>query len=211
MGEEKILLIAQESKDEQEMSRAMRQVVQNCTFGKVDPTNLTTFDLEYIFLQLRCKSTGELQTINLKVNDPEAADTYVEVEINLAEVGVEFNSENNNMIKVNDTVMIQMKYPTVGMVQSGKYGQDNESMFALIADCVEFVYSGDESNNAADYTTEEMLAWLETLPDSAFIQIRKFFETLPAIRKTIEFQYKTKSGEIKQGKQVLEGLQDFFS
>jgi len=202
--EEKILLIAMEEENEINMINAVRQIVQNCTFGKVDSTILPMFDLEYIFLRIRSKSVGEVATVNLLCSDDKK--TYVKVDISLEEVGVKFNEEHKSIIDLTDNIKIEMFYPTFEQIQL--LGDANtDDVFKLINTCVRRIYHGEEIHEKSDFTNKDLEVFLDSLNTQQFTEIQKFFTTMPKVSYDVEFTNpKTK----KKLTTTLEGMQSFF-
>jgi len=207
--EEKILLMAMESQKEVEIYEATKQIVDACTFNKLDVENLPTFDLEYIFLNIRAKSVGEIS--KFKVICPDDMQTYADVEVDLTSINVQVDDEHTNKIIIdeNKKLGVVMNYPTIKVLKSGT-NIDNanaEQVFDLLAGCVNHIFEGDKIYPAKDSTTAEIKEFFENLPQESFNNIRKFFDTMPRLRHEIEVENpKTKV----KSKVVLQGLQDFF-
>tara|TARA_A100001011_G_C14132947_1_gene766245 strand:- start:216 stop:947 length:732 start_codon:yes stop_codon:yes gene_type:complete len=205
--EEKVLLQALEANDDVEIKNAIKDIVSTCTFGQVDAGKLPTFDLEYIFLQIRAKSVGETATIRLLC--PDDKETYTNKEIDLTKVDVQVDDSHSNEIKVNDKIKIIMKYPTIDTVDPKKNikGMKTEQVFDMIASCIHSIYEGEQQHNISDYTKEELDKFIENLDRATFDKINKFFETMPQLRHEVEIENpKTKV----KSKVVLRGAQDFF-
>lgn len=202
--EEKILLVAMEEEDESQMIRAVRQIVQNCTFEEVDSSTLPMFDLEYIFLRIRAKSVGEVATVNLLCSDDK--ETYVKVDIPLDEVTVKFDKEHKSLIDLTDSIKIQMLYPTFEQIQM--LGDANtDDVFKLINACVQRIYHGEEIHERADFTDRDLDTFLDSLNTEQFTDIQKFFTTMPKLTYDVKFTNpKTK----KKLTTTLEGMQSFF-
>ena len=202
--EEKLLLIAMEDGEELNIIRAVRQIVTNCTFEKVDASGIPMFDLEYIFLRIRAKSVGEVSTVNLLCPDDEK--TYVPVDIPLEEVNVKFTDDHTNKISLTDEIMVEMKYPTFEMVQKlgdAKAGQ----VFTLVSQCVERIYDGEQIHEKGDFTQKDLETFLDSLNTMQFESIQQFFSTMPKLSHEVKFTNpKTK----KKHKVTLEGMQSFF-
>jgi len=203
--EEKILLIAMEEEDEGAMIRAVRQIVNNCTFEKVDSVFIPMFDLEYIFLRIRSKSVGEVANVNILCSDDN--ETYVPVEIPLDKVNVKFKKGHKNIIDLTDAIKVEMDYPTFETVQD--LGQANAAeVFQLIGRCVKRVYHGEEIHERGDFTQKDLDTFLDSLNTEQFLQIQEFFTSMPRLSYDVEYTNpKTK----KKLKTTLEGMQSFFS
>ena len=205
--EEKVLLQALESNDDVEIKNAIKDIVSTCTFGQVDAGKLPTFDLEYVFLQIRSKSVGEVTNIRLRC--PDDKETYVTKEVDLSKVEVQVDDAHTNEIQVNDKVKIIMKYPTIDTVDPklNIKGMRTQQVFDMIAGCIHSIYDGEKQHSTGDYSKEELDKFLESLDRKSFDKLNKFFETMPQLRHEIEIENpKTKV----KSKIVLKGAQDFF-
>ena len=203
--EEKILLLAMEESDEAHIARALKQIVANCTFDSLDVNVMPLFDLEYIFLNIRAKSVGE--TADLKLLCPDDNKTYAEVSLPLNEVKVEFSKDHTNKIKVTDDITIIMAYPTYELLGMNQDEMTMEKTFKLIEDCTARVIDGETIHERADFNSEDLREFYDSLSSQQFLEVQKFFETMPRLRHKIEvINPKTK----KKNKITLEGLQSFF-
>ena len=208
--EEKILLQALESGSNKEMTAALKQIVHACTFGTVDINTLPIFDVEYIFLQIRAKSVGEIT--KLKLLCPDDKKTYAEVEVDLSKVEVHVDEDHTNKIVIDEKKKIGMimSYPTINSVDPEM--MDNKKlktkqMFDMLANTVYQVYEGDKVQSAGDYSKEELNAFLESLDSKAFNKINTFFDTMPKLKQDIVIENpKTKVKTTL----TLQGLSDFF-
>jgi len=208
--EEKILLQALESGSNKEMTEALKQIVHACTFGTVDINTLPIFDVEYIFLQIRAKSVGEIT--KLKLLCPDDKKTYAEVEVDLSKVEVHVDEDHTNKIVIDEKKKIGMimSYPTINSVDPEM--MDNKKlktkqMFDMLANTVYQVYEGDKVQSAGDYSKEELNAFLESLDSKAFNKINTFFDTMPKLKQDIVIENpKTKVKTTL----TLQGLSDFF-
>ena len=203
--EEKLLLISQESEDQKERIRAMRQIVNNCCFNlSQDIGLLPSFDLEYCFLKIRSKSVGNI--VELKYRDLTDNKIY-NFEVDLDELEVAFNENHKTSIKINDDLGIIMKYPTVELLNSIKTDiEDSETVFEVIKKCVATIYDEDNTYDTKDYTNEEITEFVESIPAKAFEDITEFFETIPVLKH--ELHYKDSDGTDKTI--TLQGIDDFF-
>ena len=205
--EEKVLLMALESQDGKQITNALKSIVDACTFGTINVSALPTFDLEYIFLQIRAKSVGEVA--KLKVKCPDDNETYANVEVDLSKVEVQVDESHTNEIQINDKVKMIMKYPTIDSIDADvdatnlKTGQ----MFDMIGASIYQIYDGETVHNAKDYKKEELDAFIESLSSVHFEKVQKFFQTMPKLQQEIEVENpKTKV----KSKMMLQGLADFF-
>jgi hypothetical protein len=207
--EEKILLQALESNENNQIVQALKDIVNSCTFGQLNGENMPTFDLEYVFLQIRAKSVGEIA--KLKLLCPDDKETYGEVEIDLSKVEVQVDEGHTNNIVVDKekNVGIIMKYPTVDSVDTSKNvkGLKTEQLFDMITTCMHEIYEGEKVHNVNDYSKEDLHKFLEGLDKQSFDKINKFFETMPQLKH--EFELENPKTKVKN-KIVLKGAQDFF-
>ena len=203
--EEKLLLLANESDEENEMIGAIRQIITNCTYEKLDVTGLALFDLEYVFLKIRAKSVGEI--VNLKLLCEDDGETYADVTINLDDVNVKWTEEHTNHIELTDDIGLMMRYPQFDLINLGAGGGETEYIFKMIKSCIKQVYEGDTIHERSDFTDKDLDAFIESLTSEHFAKLQTFFETMPRLRHEVKFKNpKTK----KQNKMTLEGMQSFF-
>ena len=207
--EQKLLMMAQESEDENEIAETIQRLISSCTFGKVDAIVSPIFDIEYVFLQLRMRSVGA--KVKLNVICPDDEKTEVPVTIDLDDIEVQKNEEHTNKIKLDASLMMELKYPSLDQfIKSNFDFADQNAMdtsFQLIASCIDKIYSEEEVWAAADCTKKEMNEFLESMNSSQFKEIEKFFETMPKLSHTITVTNpKTKV----ESDVVLEGLASFF-
>ena len=206
--EEKILLIALESNESLDIVQAVKTIVDDCTFSKLDLGNLPMFDVEYIFLQIRAKSVGEVSKVRILCQDD--MDTYTDVEINLTEIQVEVIEGHTNKIELTDEMGIIMKYPTIDSFQgTGITTIDSSNMLDVISSCILQVYDkkGEDVHYAKDQTAKELIDFIEQLSSQQFKDLQKFFDTMPRLKHTIIVENpKTKV----KNTVVLNGLNDFF-
>jgi len=205
--EEKILLQAMESQEQKQIVQALKDIVSVCTYGQLNVDELPTFDLEYVFLQIRSKSVGEVANIRLLC--PDDKETYVTKDVDLSKVEVQVDDEHSNTIQVNDKIKMVMKYPTIDTVDPKKniQGMKTEQVFDMIAGCIHSIYDGEKEFLVSDYTKEELDKFIESLDRKTFDKLNKFFETMPQLRHEVEIENpKTKV----KSKIVLKGAQDFF-
>ena len=207
--EEKILMIAMESKDNTQIVNAVKDIVQSCTFDKLDIVNLPMFDVEYIFLQIRAESVGEVS--KLKLLSPDDKKTYVEVEVDLTKVEVQVDDNHSNKIELTNEMGMIMTYPTIdSFANSGIQNINAENMLDVIGSCVLQIYenNGEKIYQAKDQTQKEMTEFIESMNTSQFKQVQAFFDTMPKLKHTIKVKNpKTK----KTNDVILTGLNDFFA
>ena len=205
--EEKVLLQALESNDDVEIKNAIKDIVSTCTFGQLDAGKLPTFDLEFVFLQIRSKSVGEVANIRLLC--PDDKETYVTKEVDLSKVEVQVDDEHTNEIKISDTIKMIMKYPTIDTVDPklNVKGMKTQQVFDMITGCIHSIIDGEKEHFVKDYTKDELNKFIESLDRKSFDKLNKFFDTMPQLRHEIEVENpKTKV----KSKIVLKGAQDFF-
>ena len=204
--EEKLLLLAMETEKEEDIISAIKTIINNCTFEKVNVDDLPLFDLEFIFLNVRAKSVGEV--INLKLLCEDDKETYADVSINLEDIKVDFNDTHTNIIELNDNVSIIMSYPQYNMMTTPEGGSDTAYVFKIIKQSVSQIVEGETIHEKADFTEKELDEFIESLTSKQFADIQNFFETMPRLRHEVKFKNpKTK----KQNKMTLEGMQSFFA
>ena len=207
--EEKVLLQAMESNDNKVLVDALKQIVHACTFGVINIDELPTFDLEYVFLQIRAKSVGEIAKVKLLC--PDDRETYVETEIDLSKVEVHVDEDHSNKIEVDSTKKIGliMSYPTINTVdpEGDKKGMKTKQMFEMLANTVYQVYEGDKIHAAGDYSKEEMHKFLESLDAKAYRKINEFFDTMPKLKQDVEIENPTTK---VKSQLTLQGIADFF-
>lgn len=203
--EEKILLVAKEDDDVKKMILAVKQVMNNCLVSKVDLDHLAFFDFEFLFLNIRSKSIGDV--IQIGIVDVEEKHTY-KVDVNIEKVGLVENPEHDKIIKLTDQVGLIMKYPTIeSILDIADAGDlDDDAAFDVIKGCIESVYEGDKVYDLKDSTKEEVDEFFNSLSSEHFNKIQKFFDTMPRLKHEVE--YVNKAGEKK--KYVLEDVSDFF-
>ncbi len=205
--EEKILLMAMESGDNKEIIRAIQDIVKECTYDKLKLSTMPMFDIEYLFLNIRAKSVGEITTLRLKCPDDEK--TTVKVDVNLTEIEVQTDKNHTNKIELTDEMGIMMKYPTIDSFAGDMSEINASNMLEVISGCIDSIYDkgGEEVFEAKDQTKKELIEFIEQLNSKQFGDIQKFFDTMPKLKHTVTVKNpKTK----KKGEVTLSGLSDFF-
>ena len=206
--EEKILLMAMESGKNEDITNAVKQIVSECTFNKMKVANMPIFDIEYIFLNIRAKSIGEVSKIKLLC--PDDKETYADVEINLQEVQVQVGDDHTNKIELTDDMGIIMTYPTIdSFSEAGAQNISANNMLDVISACILQIYEkgGEKVYEAKDQTQKELNEFIEQLNTSQFKQVQKFFDTMPKLKHEVRLKNpKTK----KVSNVTLTGLNDFF-
>ena len=206
--EEKILILAIESDSLKEISRSIKDILKNCILTKgIKVDELPTFDIEYLFLNIRSRSIGE--SIELVVTCPDDGETKVNTTIYIDEIEVKKNKEHNTDVKIDDTYTMRMKYPSLDefIDENFNFEGQSDNSFDIIASCIDMVFSEEEAWEAKDCTKKELIEFVEQLNSSQFKEIEKFFDTMPQLSHEIEVvNPKTKV----KSTVTLEGLASFF-
>ena len=206
--EEKILLMAMESKDNAQIINAVKDIVKSCTFDKVDVSTMPMFDMEYIFLNIRAKSVGEVS--NLKILCPDDKKTYANVELDLTKVEVQVGDDHTNKIELTDDMGLIMTYPTIdSFLDSGIETITANNMLDIIGSCVLQIYekNGEKVYQGKDQTKKELTEFIEQMNSGQFRKVQSFFDTMPKLTHTV----KVKNPKTKKTSEVkLTGLNDFF-
>ena len=207
--EEKILMMAMESKSDADITQAVKDIVNECTFNKVNISNMPMFDVEYIFLQIRSKSVGEVS--KLKLLCPDDKKTYADIELDLTEVNVHVGEDHTNKIELGNGMGMIMTYPTIDSFKDSGIRDINASnMLDVISGCIMQIYEeeGKKIYDPKDQTRKELTDFIEQLNTKQFKDVQKFFETMPKLKHEITIKNpKTK----KESKITLTGLNDFFA
>ena len=207
--EEKILMMAMESKATADITQAVKDIVSECTFNKVKIDDMPMFDVEYIFLQIRAKSVGEVS--KLKLLCPDDKKTYADIELDLNEVKVQVGEDHTNKIELDNGMGIIMTYPTIDSFRdSGIRDINANNMLEVISGCIMQIYEeeGKKTYDPKDQTKKELTEFIEQLNTKQFKDVQKFFETMPKLKHEITIKNpKTK----KESKVTLTGLNDFFA
>jgi len=207
--EEKILYIALESRNEVEVIKAVKKILSACIEDDINVDELTSFDFEYLFLQLRGKSVGE--TIELTIaHDSEKSDCKhkTPVSINIDEIKVNMPEKMDNVIALTDSIGLTLKYPDINTITklSSKKMTDVERIYEVVPSCIESIYSGDEV--ITDFTRDELNTWIMSMNQKQFADVITFFNKIPSVNHTVEWHCDKcntpDSVEIK-------GLQSFFT
>ena len=209
--EEKLLVLALESENTKEITTAIKNVIKACILSRgVKVETLPTFDIEYLFLNIRGKSVGEEIEVNIVC--PDDGETYVPVKINIDEIGVEKSEKHTNKIKVDDSLTMEMKYPSLDQFIKSNFDFSEDAgmdqSFDLVASCIEKIYNSEEAWTSTDCTKKELIDFLEQMNSSQFKEIEKFFETMPKLSHEVEVV--NPKTEVKSTV-VLEGLSSFFA
>ena len=207
--EEKVLLIAQETGTDKATYEAIRTIIKSCTLDEIDIDRLPLFDMEYIFLNIRAKSVGEVA--KLKVKCPDDEETEVDVEVDLTKIQVQMDDSHDARIELTDDIGVLMQYPNFGTVTNQSIetpkGQETEKLFDMISDCMYQIWHGEETYDAMDYSIKERKAFLDSLNHQQFEKLQNFFETMPTLKHDVEvINPKTNVTSTL----TLQGLSSFF-
>ena len=211
--EEKILVMALESEDMSQITNSIIQILTDCILTKgIDVASLATFDIEYLFLNIRAKSVGE--SVEVNVTCPDDNRTTVEIDVNIDSIKVKKNRKHKDTVKLDDTLSLKLKYPSVAQFIDNNFevsddtGDSVAKSLSMITSCMDMIYNDEESWDASESTTEELTEFIEQLNTKQFKEIEKFFETMPKL------SHKLKVTNPKTGVEsevLLEGLASFFS
>lgn len=202
--EEKVLLIALESENDQEIADALKSIITACVTTKdFDFDKLATFDIEYIFLNIRGKSVGEI--IDLLLTCPDDNETEVKVSINIDDVKVKFEKGHSNKVQISDDLWVEMKYPGL---ESFTNPQENiDDTFKFVASSIDKIYNEEDVWDSSTTTVDELVSFLENMSSKQFSDIQKFFESMPSLKHEVKF---TNPNTKVESKYVIEGLSNFF-
>ena len=210
--EEKILILSLESKDQSEITNAVTDVLKKCILTKgVNVDEFPTFDIEYVFLNIRAKSIGE--DIKLTVTCPDDNKTTVPVTIYVDEIKVQKQKAHTTDIVLDDKMTLRMKYPSLSQFVENNFDTDDDSdtivnkTFKVVANCMDTIFTQEDAWDAKDYSPQEKLDFVEQLSSKQFKEVEKFFETMPKLSHKIEV---VNPNTKEKGSVVLEGLADFF-
>ena len=209
--EEKLLVIALESEDTKQITTAIRSVIKACVLTKgIKVEQLPTFDIEFLFLNIRGKSVGEELEVNIIC--PDDGETQVPVKVNLDDIHVQKNEGHTKQIKLDDNLMMEMKYPSLDQfIQNNFDFSEKNAMdqsFKLIGTCIDKIYTEEEVWAVADCTKKEVNDFLDSMNSSQFKEIEKFFDTMPKLSHTIKV---TNPVTEVESEVVVEGLASFFA
>ena len=206
--EQKILMMAMESKDTSAQSKAVVEIIKSCTFGKIDNIveKLPTFDIEYMFLQIRQKSVGE--TVEITVTCPDDGETKVPVTVNLEDINVVKTEGHTNNVMITDKIGMSMKYPTMKQIMGYDITKldSMEGTFGIIQDCLENIF--DENNVYDEMSDKELTEFIEQMTTDQFQKVTQFFTTMPKLKHTVKV---TNPNTGVENEIVLEGMQSFLA
>lgn len=213
--EQKLFLMASESDEPNEVIKTIRQVLKNCILDDIDVDNLPTFDLEYLFMNLRARSVEEIVDLKYRCNnilhDEDGAEKRCggefEFQLNLLEIQPTKNPKHTNRINITENLGVCFRYPTFEMVQKYENLSENEVMLNVLVDCIDYIYDKENIYYAKDSTRDELQEFIENLQQKDVEKFEVFFETIPEIKKNVDF----KCGKCGYEETiVLKGIQNFF-
>lgn len=204
--EQKILMMAQDADDKEDSYNMLAEIVDGCTFNNVDIKTMPIFDFEYLFMKIRCKSVGE--SAELSVLCPDDGVTRVPVTIDLDGIDVQVEDGHSNVVGVNDSIKIIMRYPTVNDIKSVGEAETLNNVMTLLKVCINEIHDGDTIHNMIDVTSKELDEFIDSLPTETFEKMATFFDTMPKLTHVIEV--KNPKTEVTS-EVVIQGMESFFS
>jgi hypothetical protein len=208
--EQKMFLMASESEDSNEMVNIIRQVLKNCVIDEIDIDSLPTFDLEYLFLNLRARSVEEVVDLRYKCNnviDEKKCSGVVEFKLNLLQIEPTKNEKHKDKIQITENLCICFKYPTFDMLQKYEKLSENEIMIRILVDCIDYIYDKDQIYYSKDSSREELEEFIDNLQQKDLEKFKEFFDTMPEIKKDVQFKCPKCSYEEDI---TIKGIQNFF-
>jgi hypothetical protein len=213
--EQKLFLMVSESNDPNEMITVIRQVLKNCVLDDIDVDSLPTFDLEYLFMNLRARSVEEVVELRYKCNntlkdekgDEKQCNGLVEFKLNILEIQPTKNPEHKNKIQITENLGICFKYPTFEMIQKYEKLNENEVMIRILIDCIDYIYDKEEIYYAKDVPATELEEFVDSLQQKDLEKFKEFFDTMPEIKKDVHFKCPKCSYEEDI---TIKGMQSFF-
>ena len=206
--EQKLLMMAQESDDQQQVIDAVSKIISSCTFGKVDPLTSPLFDIEYVFIKLRSKSVGE--NVEVRLLCPDDDETYVTTKISLEDVSVSVGDEHTNKIQLTEKIKLVMKYPQIMDMKGLSFGEMKqfEMVFTILKHCIWEVHDGDTVFNKVDLKLKDLEEFIDSFDVSQLEEVMKFFNTMPKVTHTV----KVKNPKTQvESDVVIEGLESFLA
>jgi len=213
--EQKLFLMASESDEPKETVQVIRQVLKNCIIDEIDVDSLPTFDLEWLFINLRARSVEEIVNLRYKCNnnvkDEEGKDVkcsgYVEFDVNLLDIEPSKNPEHTNKVQITENLGVVLKYPTFEMVQKYEGLQENDLMTNVLVDCIDYIFDKEQMYYAKDTTRAELTEFVDNLQQKDLEKIKLFFDTIPEVKKDVTFE----CPKCKYNEQIaIKGIQNFF-
>ena len=208
--EEKILIMALESEDLNQISNAVVQILNECIISRgIKVEKLSTFDIEYLFLNIRAKSVGE--SVEVSITCPDDNETTVEVEVDIDSIKVKKDKSHKNTIQLDDSLSLKLKYPSMDQFIEANFDNNVanvDTTMGMIVSCIDMIYNEEESWSASESTTKELAEFIEQLNTKQFKQVESFFATMPKLSHTIKV---TNPNTKVESEVTLEGLAAFFS
>lgn len=202
--EQKILLMALDSDDTLEINRAIKEIIDSCTFNKLNIDTLPSFDSDYIFMKIRSKSVGEEIELSIKCSECNHPNDYA---MNIDDLQIIKNEKHDKRIQITSNIGIVMRYPTMEELSNLRVNYNIETISNTVAACIDKIYDEEEVHDASASTVQERVEWLDTLNQDQYDKLESFFTTAPYLNTTIEFDcIKCKT----HNKIVVEGIADFF-
>ena len=212
--EQKLFLMASESEDSNEMIGVIRQVLKNCVLDEVDIDTLPTFDLEYLFMNLRARSVEEIVNLRYKCNntikengEEKKCSGVVEFDVNLLEITPTVNKNHTNKIQLNENLGICFKYPTFEMMQKYESMTENELVTKILVDCIDYIYDKESVYYSKDVPLQEIEEFVDNLQQKDLEKFKVFFDTMPEIKKDVHFKCPKCGYEEEMS---IRGMQNFF-
>jgi len=204
--EQKVLMIAEESKDDNQIYNAMETLITSCTFGKVDVKTVNLFDVEYIFLQLRAKSVGEKVELNLLC--PDDNETRVPTEVDLTELDIDVGEGHTDKIPLTNNITMHMRYPTLDNIRTiEKKSGEVDSVFSILKSCIHEVHDGDTIYSRIDISDQDIDDFIDQFSTQQFEGVMKFFDTMPKVKMVVDV---TNPNTKVKSQVVLEGMDSFL-
>ena len=200
--EQKLLLLAQESKNKKEMLDAISQIIENCTFGTINGKESYVFDVEYVFLQIRRKSIGDKITLNVLCEDD--GTTRVPTEIDLSDIKVEIGENHTNKIQLTDDIQLIMSYPKIYTIDS----INSDNSYDIVVKCVQQIIEGDKIHEKVDMNDKDLVDFIESMSTDNLNDVLKFFDTMPKIKHEIKVINPNTNVENTIN---MEGIESFFT
>lgn len=204
--EEKILMLASESENPKEIANAMKSVIKNCILSRgIKIEELSSFDIEYLFLNIRGKSVGEEVTLNLTCPDDE--ETEASVTINIDDIKVTFPEGHTNEINLGGDITVMMKYPSMDTFLKQNFQAEEVDPYDVVCGCIDKIVTEDDVYEGSECSKKELLEFIESMTSEQFVHLNNFFLTMPKLQHKVML-LNPKTGV--ENEVVLEGLGDFF-
>ena len=203
--EQKIIMMAEESKDQTQMASAMINLVSSCTFNKIDISKSPTFDVEYLFMKIRGKSVGETIDVNVICPDDNVTSSLVRIKID--DIKIDKLEEHSNVLDITDTIKIYLRYPCMSDIGSFDNIDTTEGMFKVLYKCINEIHYGDDVYNRVDISDKDIEEFIDQLTGEQFEKVTQFFQTMPKLSHKVSI---TNPKTNIQSEVVLEGLQSFL-